>query len=326
MNRSKYLRTVMLLVAIIAIFAIVQGTAVAESLQTAEETTTSVEEILTSMESKVDVIFTMVTVFGACFVCMIVVLMLVTSYIILRLKRYAQRKEDRNEYKLEEIRDKLQQIKMQLCKEAEYIRRLQENKVKDGKEHKQTEESQEAEVTTSEADAQNESEEKNERGKETENELAQKGIQPAKEVSRVEGKEEQTPDHSQTKPDDAERAKDEETRRNDYIIGKTISEILTDIDDRKKIVINLHEKGIANEEDLSEIFDRLRDRVLNGLTEEYVPMGERYESSTMEEAGSSSGKGVVTSVLLPGRRVGNCVIQKAKVKCSKEKSNKEKKK
>lgn len=325
MNRSKYLRTVMLLVAIIAIFAIVQGTAVAESLQTAEETTTSVEEILTSMENKVDVIFTMVTVFGACFVCMVVVLMLVASY-ILRLKRYAQREEYRKEYKLEEIRDKLQKIKMQLCKEAEYIRRLQENKVKDGKEHKQTEERQEAEVTTSEADAQNESEEKNERGKETENELAQKGIQPAKEVSRGEGKEEQTPDHSQTKPDDAERAKNEETRRNDYIIGKTISEILTDIDDRKKIVINLHEKGIANEEDLSEIFDRLSDRILNGLTEEYVPMGERYESSTMEEAGSSSGKGVVTSVLLPGRRVGSCVIQKAKVKCSKEKSNKEKKK
>lgn len=292
MNRSKYLRTVMLLVAIIAIFAIVQGTAVAESLQTAEETTTSVEEILTSMESKVDVISTMVTVFVACFVCMVVVLMLVASY-ILRLKRYAQRKEYRNEYKLDKIRDELQQIKMQLCKEAEDIRRLQENI---------------------------------ERGKEMEKELAQKEIQPAEEVSRGEGEEEQTAKCNQTKTNDEESAKDEETRRNDYIIGKTISEILTDIDDRKKIVINLHEKGIANEEDLSEIFDRLRDRVLNGLTEEYVPMGERYESSTMEEAGSSSGKGVVTSVLLPGRRVGNCVIQKAKVKCSKKKSNKEKKK
>lgn len=292
MNRSKYLRTVMLLVAIIAIFAIVQGTAVAESLQTAEETTTSVEEILTSIESKVDVIFTMVTVFVACFVCMVVVLMLVASY-ILRLKRYAQRKDYRNEYKLDKIRDELQQIKMQLCKEAEDIRRLQENI---------------------------------ERGKEMEKELAQKEIQPAEEVSCGEGEEEQTAKCSQTKTNDEESAKDEETRRNDYIIGKTISEILTDIDDRKKIVINLHEKGIANEEDLSEIFDRLRDRVLNGLTEEYVPMGERYESSTMEEAGSSSGKGVVTSVLLPGRRVGNCVIQKAKVKCSKEKRNKEKKK
>ena len=51
------------------------------------------------------------------------------------------------------------------------------------------------------------------------------------------------------------------------------------------------------------------------MTQEYNPIGKEYDSAVMDR-GVSQNKGKVIRVVEPGRRFGECVIEKAKVECA----------
>ena len=51
------------------------------------------------------------------------------------------------------------------------------------------------------------------------------------------------------------------------------------------------------------------------MTQEYNPIGKEYDSAVMDR-GVSENKGKVIRVVKPGRRFGECVIEKAKVECA----------